>query len=87
MLLLFELDYLIQYFCWLKPGDNIMVMKTKANEKYTCVLPDNPDAKEEVNFIYSIRFHCNCYMYRFNIIYPCKWILRGDVSHPHMPSC
>ena len=59
MLLLFELDYLIQYFCWLKPGDNIMVMKTKANEKYTCVLPDNPDAKEEVNFIYSIRFHCN----------------------------
>ena len=49
-----------------------MVMKTKANEKYTCVLPDNPDAKEEVNFIYSTRFHFSCYMHRFNIIYPCK---------------
>ncbi|XP_061173865.1 endoplasmic reticulum lectin 1-like [Saccostrea echinata] len=29
------------------PGENVIVMKTKANEKYSCVLPESADAIEE----------------------------------------
>lgn len=29
------------------PGDNVIVMKTVSNEKYTCVLPENPDSRDE----------------------------------------
>uniref|UniRef100_K1QSM0 Endoplasmic reticulum lectin 1 n=1 Tax=Magallana gigas TaxID=29159 RepID=K1QSM0_MAGGI len=30
------------------PGDNVIVMKTVSNEKYTCVLPENPDSRDEI---------------------------------------
>lgn len=35
-------------FFLLKPGDNVIMMKTVSNEKYTCVLPENPDSRDEV---------------------------------------
>lgn len=53
-------------FFLLKPGDNVIVMKTVSNEKYTCVLPENPDSRDEVckniYFIlkYSTYVHVAC---------------------------
>lgn len=43
----YDIDNLYIFFL-LKPGDNVIVMKTVANEKYTCVLPENPDSRDEV---------------------------------------